>query len=116
MKIQKKKERELAERQGSARKTIIQGTWLLLSIIVAFILFRYLDQSGTLTMRYLRTQLSLPAAVPEAVIMAIAILIFVIVSQFVITMGYFFASPQGRRKAGGGDLYSSNRDLDDRGF
>jgi hypothetical protein len=115
MKIQKKRERELAERQGSARKTIVQGTWLLLSIIVAFILFRYLDQSGTLTMRYLRTQLSLPAAVPEVVIMAIAILVFVIISQFFLTLGFFFASPQGRRKPGRGDLYSSNRDLDDRG-
>jgi hypothetical protein len=115
MKIERKRERELAERQGSARKTIIQGTWLLLSIIVAFILFRYLDQSGTLTMRYLRTQLSLPAAVPEVVIMAIAILVFVIISQFFLTLGFFFASPQGRRKPGRGDLYSSNRDLDDRG-
>jgi len=116
MKIEKKRERELAERQGSARKTIIQGAWLLLSITAAFFLFRYLDQSGILTMRYLRTQLSLPAAVPEAVIMGIAILAFVIVSQFVLTLGFFFGSPQGRRKPGRGDMYSTNRDLDDRGY
>jgi hypothetical protein len=47
--------------------------------------------------------------------MAIAILIFVIISQFFLTLGFFFASPEGRRKPGRGDLYSSNRDLDDRG-
>jgi hypothetical protein len=114
MKIEKKREREVAERQGSARKTIIQGTWLLLSIAVAFFLFSYLDQQNILTMRYLKSQLSLPAAVPEAVVMGLAILAFVIVSQFVLTLGFFFGSPEGRRKAGRGDMYSTNRDLDDR--
>jgi hypothetical protein len=65
-------------------------------------------------MRYLKSQLSLPAAVPEAVVMGLAILAFVIVSQFVLTLGFFFGSPEGRRKAGRGDMYSTNRDLDDR--
>jgi hypothetical protein len=115
MKLEKKRDREMAERKGSARATIIQGTWLLLSIIVGFYLFRYLDQEGILTMRFLRSELSLPAAVPEEVIMGVLILAFVIASQFAITLGFFFGSPEGRRKAGRGDLYTTNRDLDDRG-
>jgi hypothetical protein len=41
-------------------------------------------------------------------------LAFVIVSQFALTLGFFFASPQGRRKAGQGNLYTTNRDLNDR--
>jgi hypothetical protein len=114
MKIQKKQERELAERKGSAKTTIIQGTWLLLSLAAAYFLFQYLDDTGILTMRYLRSQLQLPSSVPEWAILGGAMLAFVIVSQFALTLGFFFASPQGRRKAGQGNLYTTNRDLNDR--
>ena len=116
MKLEKKRDQEMAERKGSAKTTIIQGTWLLLSIAIGFFLFRYLDQEGILTMRFLRSELSIPSSVPEAVIMGVAILAFVIASQFALTLGFFFASPTGRRKAGRGDLYTSNPDLNDREY
>ena len=113
MKIQKKKERELAAREGSAKTTLIQGTWLLISFVIAYFLFRYLDSSGTLTMRSLRTALQIPRSIPDGVIMAGAMFAFVVVSQIALALGFFLASPAGRRKAGHGNLHSNYNDLND---
>ncbi len=113
MKIQQKKERELAQREGSAKTTLIQGTWLLISFIIAYFLFSYLDSSGTLTVRAIRSALFIPGSIPDWGILAGAMLIFVIISQIALALGFFLASPSGRRKAGHGDLYSRHNDMND---
>jgi hypothetical protein len=115
MKIEKKQEQELASREGNATTTIINGAWLLLSLVAAFFIFRYLDQSGILTVRAIRAGVHLPRYIPDWAITGLGMLIFVMLSQFALTLGFFFASPQGRRKAGAGDMYTTNRDLNDRG-
>lgn len=114
MKLQKKKERELAEREGAAKTTVIQGIWLLLSFAVAYFLFSYLDSSGILTTRALRAQMHVPGYIPDWGILAGAMLVFVMAAQIALAMGFFIASPAGRRKPGKGDLHSENRSLDDR--
>ena len=114
MKIEKKRERELAERQGSTKTTLIYGTWLLVSLVAGYFFFSYLDSSGIFTMRALRGELRLPASVPEWAVMIGAVLVFAIAAQIALSFGFLLASPAGRRKAGKGDLSSRHRDLDDR--
>lgn len=113
MKLEKKKERELAERQGSAKTTIIFGSWLIISAVIGYFLFNYLDTSDTFTMRTLRGELKLPSSVPEWAVMIGAILVFVMVCQIALALGFFLASPDGRRKSGKGDLRSNYHDLRD---
>ena len=114
MKIQQKKDRELAEREGSAKTTVIQGIWLAISFVVAYFVVNYLDSSGLLTIRSIRGELNLPTYVPNWAVIAIIMLVFVIFTQAALALGFFFASPAGRRKSGKGDLQSRNKSLDDR--
>jgi ABC-type uncharacterized transport system fused permease/ATPase subunit len=113
MKIQKKKEREMAERQGSTKTTLIFGSWLVLSMLIAYFFFSYLDSSGTLTMRTLRSQMQLPPSIPEWAVMVGAILVFTMASQIALSLGFFLANPSARRKVGKGDLRSRHHDLRD---
>ena len=114
MKLQKKRDAELAAREGSAKTTIIYGIWFIISIALGYGLFYYLDSSGTLTMRALRGDLSLPNSIPEWVIMAVGVFLFVVVAQIALGFGFLIASPDGRRKAGKGDLRSRHKELDER--
>ena len=114
MKLQKKKDAELARREGSTKTTVIFGTWLIISIALGFGLFYYLDSSGTLTMRALRSDLGLSTQWPEWVFMAGGTLVFVMASLIALSFGFLIASPEGRRKAGKGNLQTRHKELDDR--
>ena len=113
MKLQKKRDAEIAQRQGSTKKTIIFGIWLIISILLGVGLVYYLDSSGAYTLRTLRTNLQLPRTFPDLAVGAIAVFVIVVLSQIALSFGFLIANPEGRRKAGKGDLRTRYNDYND---
>jgi TRAP-type C4-dicarboxylate transport system permease small subunit len=110
MRLEKKRDSELAERKGLAVRTIIQTIWLVLSGIIAYVALDWIFSSEQLTYDFFYTSLGIPRSVPEAVIMGVLIILIVLVMQFFLVMGYAIASPQGRQRTGDPSPYSSTYD------
>lgn len=110
MRLEKKRDSELAERKGLAVRTIIQIIWLVLSGIIAYVALDWIFTSEQLSYDFFYTTLGIPRSVPEAVIMGALILVIVFVMQFFLIMGYAIASPQGRERTGNPSPYSSTYD------
>lgn len=110
MRLDRKKDSELAQRKGLTVRTIIQTFWLILSGIIAYVGLDWLFTSEQLTYDFFYNTLLVPRSVPEPVIMGALIIIVVIVMQFFLVMGYAIGSPQGRERTGKPSPYSSTYD------
>lgn len=110
MRLDKKREEELARRKGSARKTMIQSVWLLITIVAAYFITTYLFAQGILTYDMLYIGLGLPRSIPEWALLAGTVLLIVIVMQVFLMFGFIFANPEGRRKLGDPTLTSRYKD------
>ena len=100
MRIDRVHEEELKKRKGSSVRTIIQVTWLLLSMVVAYFLSTYIFNNTELTLTVLRTSFLLPATVPDWVIHVGFGFVIVLILQFVYFVGYAFGSAEGRVRTG----------------
>lgn len=100
MQFEKRKQQELKEREGLARRTIAQVVWLLLSAVIAYLVVRYLFDQEILNYGVIYSSLGLPGWIDEWMIQVALILIGVFIMQFFFVLGYAFASPQGRRPTG----------------
>lgn len=110
MRIEKKREQELARREGLTRRTIIQVIWLLISGVFAYFIVQALFGAGVITMQFFYQDLAVPADIPEIAIRGALILIIVFIMQFFLIFGYVVASPQGRARSGKPSAYSRNPD------
>lgn len=110
MRLEKKKEQELAQRKGLTTRTILQGVWLLLSAIVVYFIVRELFAAQILTYGFFYSSLSVPAWVPQEAILATLILAGIVIMQFFFVFGYMIASPEGRAATGKPSAYSRNPD------
>lgn len=114
MRLDKKKEEELARRKGSANKTLIQTVWLLISLAIAYVLTMYLFNQGTITADLLYRQ-GIPRSIPEWGLQLGVAILLTICMQIFLLLGFVFANPEGRRKLGEPTLVSRNKDaFDDR--
>lgn len=119
MRLERKNEEEIARRKGMTLKTIIQVIWLGISGVVAYFLITYMLESEEINFSYglLYQQLFIPRSVPTWALLAIMILIFVLVMQVFLALGFMIASPEGRRKTGTPSMHSRVKDpFDDRGY
>lgn len=119
MRLDKKRDFEISRRQGNARRTIIQAIWLFISFIAAYfisVLLIFKPDGGLLTYDDIYQGLSVSRAdVPEWVILGAFMLIIVFAMQFLLYIGFFLSSQEGRRRPGTPSLYSRNKDpMDDR--
>jgi hypothetical protein len=115
MKIEKRREQELAKRQGNARRTVIQGIWLLIALAFSYFMLTYLNNEKIFTTGMIRNAFNIPRTIPEWAVLGGMMIVLTLIIQFFLSAGYLLASPQGRRKPGRGDMYSSNPDpFDDR--
>jgi hypothetical protein len=117
MRLEKKRDEEIAQRKGMTGKTLIQIVWLGLSGVVAYGLLTYMNNADEINFSYSRVYrvLAIPGSVPQWVVIGGMILIFVLVMQVFLSLGFVIASPEGRRKTGEGSLHSRNKDpFDDR--
>lgn len=109
MRLEKKREEELARRRGMTGRTIVAFIWLLLSGVAGYYLVTYLiDQNFiNLNMFY---DLGIPRAVPDELFLAGLVLVVVAVMQFFLFLGFMVASPEGRRPTGEPSLSSRSKD------
>ncbi|HEX6386373.1 MAG TPA: hypothetical protein VF177_17005 [Anaerolineae bacterium] len=110
MRLEKKRDEELAERKGMTGKTIIQIVWLLISFVIAYFLSVYLFEQEVITYNMLYTQLAIPRDVPREALLGGLMLLIVMVMQMFLILGFVIASPEGRRRTGEPSLRSRKKD------
>ena len=110
MRLDKKRDSELAQRKGLTTRTLVQGSWLAICALIAYFALTWLFSSGQLSYNFFYTNLLIPRSIPQPAILGGLILLFVLVMQFFLVLGYAFASPQGRERTGNPSPYSSNYD------
>ncbi|MCA9945859.1 MAG: hypothetical protein H6656_04415 [Ardenticatenaceae bacterium] len=110
MRLEKKREEEIAKRKGLTGKTIIQVIWLLFTGTLAYFFTNYLFSQGIINANTFYNQLFIPRSVPELGVKLIMVLGLVIVMQIVFSIGYIVASPEGRRRTGDASMHSRNKD------
>lgn len=119
MRLERKKEEEISKRRGLTVKTLIQVVWLLISGVVAYFLLTYLEQSDEVNFSYgmVYNIFNIPGSVPPWIVLGGMILIFVLIMQLFLSLGFIIASPEGRRRTGDPSLHSRNKDpFDDHGY
>jgi ABC-type sugar transport system permease subunit len=110
MRLDMKRERELARRKGNAMRTVFGVMWLAFSIAVAYLVTQWLIDTGTLTLSMLRSFLFIPPTVEDRWIRAGAMVIIVVAMQMVTLIVVAFGSRTGRRRPGKGSMYSREPD------
>ena len=115
MRLEKKKDEELAARKGMTGRTIIGFIWLAISGVLAYLLVKYLIDGNVLKLNIFY-QMGVPRQIPTWVFMGVLILLIVILMQMFLLVGFMFASPEGRRHTGDPSLHSRSKDpFDDYG-
>ncbi|GMQ79565.1 MAG: hypothetical protein BMS9Abin02_2167 [Anaerolineae bacterium] len=113
MRIEMKRDRELAKRKGNARRTIVGIGWLALCFTVAYFLSEWLFEQEILDINFFYSRLLIPRTVNEIFVQIGFMAVIVILMQFLILIGYAFSSPIGRMRPGRASPYSRDPDLDD---
>lgn len=115
MRLEKKKDEEIAARKGMTGRTIITVIWLGISGVIAYFLIKYLFDTNVL--RYSTIyNLGIPDSVPKWALMGAMIFIVVAIMQTFLLFGFMLASPEGRRRTGDPSLYSHHKEpFDDHG-
>lgn len=115
MRLEKKKQEELNKRKGLTGRTIAMVIWLIISFAVAYFLVEYLFSGGHLTESLYYEELLIPDSVPLLGLKLITMFGIVVAMQIIFYLGFFFASPEGRRRTGDPSLSSRNKDPFDDG-
>lgn len=110
MRIDRRRDQELARRRGFARRTVVQSVWLLLSAAATYFFVRYLMTNNYLSYEQIYRQLSLPPSLPEWAILLAMIVIGVGILQFFFFLAFALVSPDGRAQTGRATPYSRHND------
>lgn len=112
MRLERKRDAELAKRKGLAVKTIIALFWFGLCFAAAYYLVNWLLESETITYGFFYSRFSIPRTVDEEFIRFGLMFVIVVLIQFFVLIGYAFASPTGRLRPGDPSLTSREPDPD----
>jgi len=113
MRLDAKRERELARRKGFAVRTILSILWLVLCFIGAYYLITYLFENEIVRFSFFRGPLRIPYEVSDTVIIIGFMIVIVVAINFVVLVLYGLFSSAGRRRPGTPSLYSADPDPDD---
>lgn len=114
MRLEKKREEELAQRKGTTCKTIVQFTWLLISFVIAYFAIDLIISAGYLSYNMIYG-VGIPRSIPPIAIKLVLMFFIVVVMQFFLFIGFMFANPEGRRRTGDPTLKSKTKDPFDYG-
>ena len=115
MRLEKKKDEELAARKGMTGRTILAFIWFTISAVAAYFLIDYLINENILSLSTFY-QIGIPRIVPSWVLIGFLMLIIVIIMQMFLFIGFMLFSPEGRRRTGDPSLYSHTKEpFDDHG-
>ncbi len=110
MRLERKRDVELAGRKGMALKTIIALIWFGLCFVVAYYTVNWLFDTEILRPSIIYNRLLIPRTVSEDIIRIALMILIVILIQFFVLLGYAFASPLGRLRPGKPSLRSREPD------
>lgn len=108
MRLEKKKDEEIAARQGMTGKTIIAFIWFAITAVAAYFLVKYVFDTNVLKYSTFYN-MGIPRQVPNWIIMAALILFVVVIMQSFLMFGFMIASPEGRRHTGNASLHSHSK-------
>lgn len=114
MRLEKKREEELAGRKGLAGRTVFQLIWLAISFAVAYFLVNALFEQGTISFNMVYG-VGIPRSIPEWAITLAFMIVVVVAMQFFLFIGYAVANPEGRRRTGDPTMHSHSSDPYDYG-
>lgn len=113
MRLDAKRERELARRKGLALRTILAIVWLAICCVLAFLFMNWLFENDVLTMGFFRGQLRIPYSIEDTWIVLGLVVVLVVAINFLVLVIYGLFSSIGRRRPGTPSMYSSDPDPDD---
>ncbi len=113
MRLEKKRDAEIAQRQGSAKRTVFQIIWFIITMALGYFLINYLANTNFLDVQSLGRQLSIPTSWGKTAPILILAFVFAVFSQFFVMIGFLVAYPEGRRRLGDPTAYSRNVDPTD---
>lgn len=115
MRLEKKRDEEMAARKGMTGRTIVGFIWLATSAVLAYFLVTYLIEAKYISVRMFY-EAGIPRFVPGWVFIAGITIFIVLLMQFFLIMGFMIASPEGRRRTGEPSLHSHTKEpFDDHG-
>ena len=107
------REAETAKRKGSAKKTILGIFWLGICFSAAYFFVGWLFESGNLSPNFFWNQLFIPRQVSAQGIQILAAILFVVVMNFFVLIGFAFSSSIGRTRPGTPSMITRNPDPTD---
>lgn len=116
MRLEKKRQAEFEKRKGTAKRTLAMGIWLVVSFVVAYLVSSWLITSNTISVDFFYDNLSIPESVSAGTITIALTIVLVILLQFLIYVGYAFASPEARKRTGQPTVDSKDPDPYDNKF
>jgi hypothetical protein len=100
MRIEMKREAELAKRKGLANRTFFALLGMAVTLVLAYLLSIVLFSMEIITPGFFYSELSVPAEVSEGIIhLAVVILLFC-GFQLIMMMGFAVLSPEARTRSG----------------
>jgi uncharacterized membrane protein len=114
MRLERKREEEVAKRKGMTGKTIIQFIWLLISFVIAYFVVKFIFDAGYISYNMFYG-VGIPRSIPPIVIMIVLMFVVVVAMQFFLFIGFIMANPEGRRRTGDPTLQSRSEDPYDYG-
>lgn len=110
MRLERKRDAELAKRRGLTIRTIIAVIWFSLCFAAAYFIVIWLFDSETLTLGFFYNRIHIPLSIGELFIRIGLMVVIVFLVQFFVLIGYAFASPAGRVRPGDPSLQSREPD------
>lgn len=116
MRIEKKREAELAKRRGLTGRTILAVIWLVVSFALSYFFATWILNGELLGIDYFYNQMGIPDSVNEVIIqIGLAVVVFT-AFQFFLLIGYAIASPKAKMRPGTPTIYTAEKDPYDTTF
>ncbi len=113
MRIQMKRDRQLAKRKGNARRTIFAILWIALCFAAAYLITEWVFNQEIVDINFFYARFLIPRSVDEFIVQLGIMTVIVIIMQLFILLGFAFSSPIGRMRTGRASAYSRDPDPDD---
>jgi hypothetical protein len=110
MRLEMKRDAELAKRKGQTVRFVLATIWLAFCFGVAYLVSEFLLQGDYLSMDFFYTYLFIPRTVDEIYVRIGFMIVIVVIMQFFVLIAYALASPIGRKHPGTPTLESPNPD------
>jgi flagellar basal body-associated protein FliL len=100
MRLEMKRNAEVAQRKGLTVRTIVAVCWFALAAVIGYFLVNWMFENGIVTANFFYSQLFIPGTVDEIFIRTGLILFVVFILEFMAIMVFALTSSQARQKTG----------------